>query len=217
MSKSPGQFWDRVWQKPESQAYWTQVAPDVLAMVHSYSPDEYPRVLDLGCGLGRHAMAFALQGFRVWACDVSEKAVAHVVEWADELGVSIETCVASSVDDAYATSAFDICVSVNVLYHNSRDGFFHSLGLIRRWLRPGGLLYFTCASREDAVFNPAREVAPNTYELEPGHVHYLADKPDLEEALAGFRIERLHRCEHYWEGGVSSRWRVLVSTALADE
>ena len=55
MSKSPGQFWDRVWHKTENQAYWKQAAPDVLAMVHSYPPDEYSRVLDLGCGLGRHA------------------------------------------------------------------------------------------------------------------------------------------------------------------
>jgi SAM-dependent methyltransferase len=141
---------------------------------------------------------------------VSENAIAHVAKWAQELGVPIETRVTSSVDDVYDAGAFDVCISVNVLYHNPREEVFRSMGLIRRWLRPGGLFYFTCASREDASFNPGREIAPHTYELEPGHVHYLADKTDLEEALYGFRIERLHRCEHHWDGGISSRWRVLA-------
>lgn len=211
MGKSPSQFWDAVWQKPESRAYWTEAAPDVLAMVHTYLPEAYPRVLDLGCGLGRHAVAFAVQGFDVSACDVSETAIAHLQEWAQKLDVLVEARVASSVEDVYGTDSFDICVSVNVLYHGTRDRFFGGVRLVHKWLRPGGVFYFTCASREDADYNPGREIAANTYEFEPGHVHYCADKEDLDDALTGFRVEQLHRCEHHWDEGVSSRWRVLAS------
>ena len=36
------------------------------------------------------------------------------------------------------------------------------------------------------------------------------------DPLTGFRVKGLHRCEHHWDGGVSSRWRVLASRAPAD-
>ena len=44
----------------------------------------YRTLLDFGCGLGRHAVYFAKQGFKVSAFDLSDKAVASTERWAAE-------------------------------------------------------------------------------------------------------------------------------------
>ena len=45
--------------------------------------------LDLGCGLGRHTVLFAANGFDVSAFDISENAIERTSSWAHELGLNI--------------------------------------------------------------------------------------------------------------------------------
>jgi predicted RNA methylase len=75
-------------------------APEVLDFIRSISPIERPKVLDLGCGLGRHAIAFALAQFLITATDASATAVQHVVDWASSLHLSIEARVCDVLDDS---------------------------------------------------------------------------------------------------------------------
>ena len=72
----------------------------------------------------------------------------------------------------------------------------------------------TFPTRDDGEYGQLEERAPHTFEMEPGHMHYYADKSDLEEWLAGFRLVRREKRERRWEkDGVlrfSSRWQVLA-------
>ena len=52
-------FWEGVWSKEENRDFWTRVDPEVARLAATLSPQERPDVLDLGCGLGRNAIAFA--------------------------------------------------------------------------------------------------------------------------------------------------------------
>ena len=63
--------WDAYWQDEDEHAWWERPAPEVLDLIRGLSPEAHPEVLDLGCGLGRHAIAFARAGFRVTATDGS--------------------------------------------------------------------------------------------------------------------------------------------------
>ncbi|MEW6754742.1 MAG: class I SAM-dependent methyltransferase [Candidatus Latescibacterota bacterium] len=210
-------FWDRVWMDPANQGYWRRASPPLVALAHMQSPLERPDVLDLGCGLGRNSVVFARQGFRVTAVDVSPAAVAQVRACTRELGLEVRTAVASFLDDAFPPESFDMVLAVNVLYHAHGHEFARALGHVRGWLRPGGLLYLTCPSLEDVVHNPARQVGPDTWELEPGHVHCCFGLEDLRERLAGFRLTSVERCEHHRDDGtrhrISSRWRIHAEKA----
>ncbi|MEE8442139.1 MAG: methyltransferase domain-containing protein, partial [Dehalococcoidia bacterium] len=69
------QLWEAYWSGDDDHSWWRRPAPEVLEFIAAQSPEERPDVLDLGCGLGRHAVAFAQAGFSVTATDASESAI----------------------------------------------------------------------------------------------------------------------------------------------
>ncbi|HJP32400.1 MAG TPA: class I SAM-dependent methyltransferase [Candidatus Latescibacteria bacterium] len=213
-------FWDGVWRQPDSRDFWTQVDPEIASLAATLSPLDRPDVLDLGCGLGRNAIAFAQAGHRVTAVDLSESAVASVREQAAEFGLTtIRTRTGRFSDDLFVPDSFDIVLAVNVLYHALPDDFTQAICHVSRWLRPGGVFYLTCPTLEDCLYGQGTEVAPHTFELEPGHVHFHATWHHLEELLVGFDLVSRKQRDHVWEKGgverVSSRWQILVEKPCA--
>ncbi len=178
-------------------------------------------MLDLGCGLGRHAVAFAQAGFSVTATDASESAISHLRKWADELSLQIRTQVCDVLEGSFQEGSFDIVLSYNVIYHGYRDRFAAAVGHVRSLLKKGGLFYFTCPSREDGKYGFGEEVAPHAYLCEkamtPGDLHYFADETDLMDLLSGLRQLSRDKDEGYWRNqGVQqffSNWRVLAEKA----
>ena len=116
-------FWESVWRKQEDRDFWTQVDPEVAKLAEAVTPEQYPAVLDLGCGLGRNAIPFSRAGHSVTTVDVSETAVAYVRAQAEELGLQISTKVARFTEDIFADEQFDLVLAVNVLYHGLPSDF----------------------------------------------------------------------------------------------
>jgi SAM-dependent methyltransferase len=214
-----GELWQQYWSdEEEDHDWWKQPSPEVLRFIDSQSPAERPDVLDLGCGLGRHAMAFARAEFRVTAIDTSETAIAHLREWAQKLGVAVCTRVCDAFDASLQDSSFDIILSFNVIYHGFRDQFVCTIERVHRLLKPSGLFFFTCPSRQDGKYGHGEQVAPDTFRgtksVIPRDIDYFADEQDLNKVLAGYRLLRLEKEEKYWdhdgEQQFSSYWQVLA-------
>lgn len=175
----------------------------MVAFSETLSPAAMPRVLDQGCGLGRHAILFAALGFTVTATDASETAVAHLQDWARRAGLQIATRVCDALQDDFDPASFDVVLSYNVIYHGYREEFSARIQHIHRLLRPDGLFFLTAHTRRDQKYGEGEQVAPHTYlspnSITPGDMHYFTDEADLRELLAGFEIESLALDEHEWE------------------
>ncbi|MEM7044826.1 MAG: class I SAM-dependent methyltransferase, partial [Pseudomonadota bacterium] len=63
--------WDKLWQVDEGRADWLEPDPDVVVFAKSRFDASDRRALDLGCGVGRHALALAAIGFDTSAMDAS--------------------------------------------------------------------------------------------------------------------------------------------------
>jgi 2-polyprenyl-3-methyl-5-hydroxy-6-metoxy-1,4-benzoquinol methylase len=61
--------WDDRWTTPEGRADWLVPHPAVTALVPVLKARGAEHVLDLGCGVGRHALLFAEHGFAVEGID----------------------------------------------------------------------------------------------------------------------------------------------------
>ena len=63
--------WDKRWATSEGRANWLEPHPAVVAILPELHARGVRRVLDLGCGVGRHALLLAEHGFDVEAIDGS--------------------------------------------------------------------------------------------------------------------------------------------------
>jgi SAM-dependent methyltransferase len=210
--------WEAYWAREDEHAWWERPDPDVLDLIRAQSPAARPHVLDLGCGLGRHAVAFAQAGYWVTATDVSSRAVEHVTRWARDLGLEVTTKQCDMLDQGFPPGSFDVVVSYNVLYHGHREQFAAAIAHVHELLKPGGIFFFTCPTRQDGKYGYGECVAPHTYlatrSVTPGDIHYFADEVDIDALLSGFRLVWRKREEGYWDNqGIQqfySNWHVLA-------
>jgi SAM-dependent methyltransferase len=101
------------------------------------------RLVDLGCGAGRHAIRFAARGFTVAAVDLSRSMLEVVAQKASAARVELLTveanlCCLGCFSDAtfdYALSMFSTLGMIR-----GRDARRRALGEFGRILRPGGRL-----------------------------------------------------------------------------
>jgi SAM-dependent methyltransferase len=107
------------------------------------------RVLDIGCGNGRHSYEALRRGAVVTATDLDAAALADVQRMADAMalegqvtpGGSLRTVEADARHLPFEAGAFDVVIAAEVLEHIHDDGA--AIAELRRVLRPGGLMAVT--------------------------------------------------------------------------
>ena len=125
------------------------------------------RVLDLGCGAGRHSLFLAAEGFDVDACDISETGLEAVRQAATAAGLAVRTHAAPGHDlSHYPDGAFDAVLCFGVLYYMSLPNAERSVAEMRRVLAPGGKLCCVIRTDGDSRARHARKVAPLTWRLD---------------------------------------------------
>jgi len=210
--------WDSHWGEESQREYWQEPAGEIIKLKDSLDRQKVRDVLDLGCGIGRHAILFAESGFTVTAVDDSRKALDILQENAYEKQVVITCLKGSYGKEIFSEDSFDLVIAYNVLYHGYRDDFNRSIKLVYKYLRPGGLFFFTCPTRQDAKYGNGEKVRVNTYRslnsVHPGDIHYFANEDDIACFLRDFTGYRVEREEHFWENNnvmqFSSNWHILA-------
>jgi histidinol-phosphate/aromatic aminotransferase/cobyric acid decarboxylase-like protein/precorrin-6B methylase 2 len=99
------------------------------------------RVLDLGCGTGRHAIGLARLGFEVTGVDVSDYALRRAAQAAANADVQLRLCRADLLgSDDWGVSSADAVICVQAFGWGSDADQLQMLRTVRRLLLPGGLL-----------------------------------------------------------------------------
>lgn len=156
----------------------------LLAYIKTHNMSPGKRVIDLGCGIGRHSLYLLDQGYDVTAVDFAESALAKLREAAKD-HPSKQHLAIKQLNLAeklpFADNSFDIAldiVTTMTLLPRERPGFEAEL---RRIVRPGGLFLSWVLSRNDSVL---KEMAPGknaTTVEESGVTDYYFTERELKD------------------------------------
>ncbi|MFA6602732.1 MAG: class I SAM-dependent methyltransferase [Candidatus Shapirobacteria bacterium] len=206
------------WNVADSE-YWQTAASEVYPLVSRWKKLNLTRLLDLGCGVGRHALLFASNGFKVSATDLSAEGIEKLNQHAQSNNLQIDTQVADMIALPYANNSFDCLIAYHAIYHQDDQGIKKVISEINRVLTPGGEAFITFNSQSNSAFSDPNNthLSPNTIIKNSGHEsgipHFYATKGGIEQLLTGFNIVEFSHKEEYYQDDpnyVAAHYFVLV-------
>jgi len=120
---------------------------------------KFDRILDCGCGIGRHAIPLAKAGYKVTGIDTSEIYIKYAKEWAKREKVKIQFKVADMRKLPFPSNKFDILLSLFTTFgYFSEKENFKVLMEFKRVVRKGGLIFIDVPNRKgvESFFSPLR-------------------------------------------------------------
>ena len=203
--------WDARWATEDGRADWLDPDPEVVAVLPLLQRRGARQALDLGCGVGRHALLLAEQGLAVDAIDGSAAGLAHAGELARARGLDLGLHRGLADALPFPDARFDFVLSWNVIHHGTLGDVGRRLGEIWRVLKPGGLYQGTMLPKRNFNHGQGREIAPDTFVSDdPGraHPHFYCDAATLIGLFAGFELLSLSQREHRQPN--SWHWHILA-------
>ena len=190
------QNWDAIFK----QYGYVYTAPqeNVLKIVELFKKRGVRKVLDLGCGSGRHLLHLAEQGFETFGIDLSGKAIELAATWLKERGLRADIRVGSAFERLpYEDDFFDAIISVRVLNHGRIEDIRNAVEEMQRVLKPNGVIFIE--ARKDRKIRlskkqslTAKIIGPRVHVpltgREKGIVHYQFNKAILRKEFKNFRV-----------------------------
>ena len=200
--------WDEIFS--EKGRVFTEPHADMEEIADLFQRDGVKRILDIGCGTGRHLVYLASKGFQMFGFDASQHAIELAEQWLNEEGLSANM-IQYRMEDRfpYEDMLFDAVVSIQVIHHNRIRDIQSTVAEIERVLRPRGYIFITVPILAGGAVSPEddwdlREVEPGTYlpqkGPESGILHHYFSEEEILEVFSAFRISKMyidatgHRC-----------------------
>jgi SAM-dependent methyltransferase len=175
----------------EKNGYWMEPCEESCWLADRWLKAGFRQVLDLGCGLGRHAIYFARRGMDVSAFDLSTEGTDHVRAWKTRENLKVDVQIGDMLALPYGSDSFDAIFAYHVISHTDTAGARQVISEIIRVLRPAGEVYLTLCSKDSPSFHNAdfpkideNSVMKTDEGPEKGVPHFYAD---LEDVLAMFK------------------------------
>lgn len=184
--------WDETWGNKEGQALWTKPDPFVVSLLPGFKNGGIEKTLDIGFGLGRHAILFAKEGFDVYGIETSPNGLKNAVKWSERENVAPNLMMGEMSQLPFDSDFFDLVIAWNVAYHGTADYVHKTFSEIERCLKPDGYLLCTLISTQNNKYGLGEEIEKGTYVItedrEKSHPHHYFDIKEINQYLSKFTL-----------------------------
>ena len=161
------------------------------------------KVLDLGCGTGRHLVYLAKQGLDVYGTDISGVAIKMSKEWLKNEKLAATLKIHDMTEKLpFKDNFFDGIVAIQVIHHANIETIQKIISEIYRVLNKGGLVFVTVPAYNGPITGvrkgswTMKKIASRTYipldGIEKGLPHYFFRQKELVREFKKFKIEKTY-------------------------
>lgn len=198
--------WNEIFKKKGK--VFTKIEEDIPKIVTIFKKHNVKKILDLGCGSGRHTVYFAKRGFDVFGIDIAKEGISITRSWLKKENLKANLKIGNIYDKLpYPNDFFDAVVSTGVINHNKIQNIRKTIKEIERVLKPNGLIFITV--RKNRKFKKrcpkstiilrfgkqkirCKVIGPRTCVPmeggEKGLIHYIFNKESLRKEFKNFKI-----------------------------
>lgn len=165
----------------------------VVRFMHGNMKRRGNKVLDLGCGSGRHSELFAENGFEVYGCDISAKSIQITKKRLKKFNLEKRFETAYSWNLPYNDNFFNYVVGWHSVYYNSFSNLQKTLDEIHRILHKNGMTLISLLTRDDFRKTLGKRIADKTYvgnqnaSDHKGLTYSLVEKRDIKNLFNKFK------------------------------
>ena len=195
------------WATVNDKSTWLDPCEESYYYAEKWRRENRRSVLDLGCGLGRHAVLFAKYGFKTTAIDLSDEALAFLRNYRREAGVDISCRKGDMMGMPFADCAFDCVFSMHSAGHCDTEGMKKTVSEIARVLKPDGTVFMTLCSKDAYTFSGSglpkfdENTVIKTEGIEKGIPHFFADRENIISLFEKFELVKVrHIDECFYHG-----------------
>ncbi len=200
--------WDDIFA--EQGRIFTEPHSEMQRLTQMIQDNDVKRILDLGCGTGRHLVYLSKLGYDMYGLDASPRALNLAGDWLQEMQLRADLRMhrmehAFPFEDGF----FDAVISVQAIHHNTMENILVTVSEIERILRDEGIIFITFPVLQDKPA-PGKEdwglepIEDNTFlptrGPESGIPHHYFTKEEIPKVFRTFNIREIylddtgHRC-----------------------
>ena len=211
-SDTADKHWNKIWGEIAEGSKWLTPEADVKRWAEGLSYGA--TILDLGAGVGRHALSLQAAGFDLTALDAAPEGLDEI----DKTGTDV-TCQLGRMDDLpFEDGTFDHVLSWNVIYHGDETVLLNTISEVRRVLKLGGTFMLTMLSKrrlrnDQEKLKSPKEISRNTWVFndersDKRHPHYYCSAVEMLALFQGFEVKWMEDREHDKPG--SWHWYLIL-------
>ena len=186
--------WDEIFSKRGK--IFHDPHPDMEKISELFKEKGVKRVLDLGCGTGRHLIFLSKKGFEVYGMDASPKALEMASKWLIEENEKAELHL-NRIEHKfpYEDKFFDAIISIQVIHHNLIKDIISTVKEIERILKKGSIIFITfpvLGTGSKLETWELKEIEKGTYipqkGQEKGLLHHFFTVDEIYQVFSSFNL-----------------------------